>query len=130
MKEPDAGVTKPADVDHSRLHGFLASLASACLTTGTLVKRGLRTISSAGVEAEDVAKFLDTLAERVTSLRSTLTPLDDLQDTYHKKAESQALELEADFREACKGRGWRVDGQWPAIIVERGVNVEIDTRKR
>jgi len=47
-----------------------------------------------------------------------------------RAASAAFLEMEADVRELCEHRGWRVDGQWPRLYVERAVHLEVDDKTR
>lgn len=44
--------------------------------------------------------------------------------------ERRFLELGSDFEQACGSRGWRLDGHWPEIYVERAIPVRIDNNER
>jgi hypothetical protein len=53
-----------------------------------------------------------------------------LQPVIDDAASVALLELESDIRELCVARGWRVDGQWPTLIVERAVEVKLNQNER
>src|SRR5687767_2911991 len=48
------------------------------------------------------------------------------QGVAEEVASVAVLELESDIRDLCRARGWRVDGQWPALIVERAIELRVD----
>lgn len=39
------------------------------------------------------------------------------------------LRLDADFRDACAQRNWKVDGQWPQYYVQRVIRIEVQERE-
>lgn len=40
------------------------------------------------------------------------------------------LELENDIRDLCQARGWRIDGQWPSLIVQTAIDLKVDPEQR
>ncbi|HUJ30707.1 MAG TPA: hypothetical protein VLY23_05465 [Candidatus Acidoferrum sp.] len=40
------------------------------------------------------------------------------------------LELESQIREMCQRHKWRLDGQWPEFVIELGIPIRIDDKKR
>ncbi len=40
------------------------------------------------------------------------------------------LELESDIRDLCRSHGWRIDGQWPTLIIERAVELKVNLDER
>src|SRR5689334_14759636 len=48
-------------------------------------------------------------------LRASIT---EARGRAEEAASIALLELENDIRDLCRSRGWRVDGQWPALIVQ------------
>jgi hypothetical protein len=55
-----------------------------------------------------------------------LVIMESLSDLY----EHQLLTLEGDTRSRLREEGWFVDGEWPQLIVQRGVDVEYDVNAR
>jgi hypothetical protein len=65
--------------------------------------------------------------ERLSGFREAL---DSLRPGVTDALERQFLELDSTFRSTCEQRGWRVDGQWPTLYVERALAVEFNERDR
>ena len=51
-------------------------------------------------------------------------------DALTEAVERLELELEAAIRGLCEQHGWRVDGQWPELFVERAIDLNWDRRSR
>jgi hypothetical protein len=62
-----------------------------------------------------------------TELRQALAHTQGLAD---EAASVAVLELESDIRDICRSRAWRLDGQWPTLIVERAVELKVDSEER
>lgn len=77
-----------------------------------------------------VTKTLGVAAE------SSLLPADVRPSVVEARARAEdassvaLLELENDIRDLCESRGWRVDGQWPTLIVQTAVDVKVDPEQR
>lgn len=69
------------------------------------------------------------LAGRLEELTVSIPKVRELSGVFRDQADRQLLEFEADFREACRVKGWRVDGQWPTLYLERAISVEVDQKK-
>jgi hypothetical protein len=70
------------------------------------------------------------LREHLTTLEKLSLSIADREAAYSDRADRQFLELESAIREACARRGWRVDGQWPTLYVERAITIELSEEKR
>jgi len=53
-----------------------------------------------------------------------------LLDQWRSAASQEFLKIEADLRDACRTRGWQIDGQWPDLYVERGILVHVEEKER
>lgn len=53
-----------------------------------------------------------------------------LLDRWRSVASQEFLKIEADLRDACRTRGWQIDGQWPDLYVERAILVHVDEKAR
>jgi hypothetical protein len=62
-----------------------------------------------------------------TELRAAVARAQALAE---EAASVAVLELESDIRELCRSRGWRVEGQWPTLIIERAVELRVDPDER
>jgi hypothetical protein len=81
---------------------------------------GLARIKNAFARLRDELRGLATLAGQ----------LDAVETSWSERIEREFLEMEAAVRDALKSRGWRVEGQWPKLYVERGIAIEFDERSR
>ncbi len=101
-----------------------------------ITKSLLRALKASGPpsdEAPDAVLLEDCLrkaAALVEELGGLGPALRDKARGATEDAERQFLELEATVRERCGARGWKVDGQWPTLHVERAVTVEFDSKNR
>lgn len=75
-----------------------------------------------------VATWLRRRANAIESTNGLLTPIEGLITAFEDAAREAQLRLEADLREALEQRGWKVDGQWPRLYVERVIRVEVDEK--
>jgi hypothetical protein len=62
-----------------------------------------------------------------TELRAAVARAQELAD---EAAAVAVLELESDIRDLCSSHGWRVDGQWPTLIIETAVELKVDPDER
>jgi hypothetical protein len=62
-----------------------------------------------------------------TDLRAAVAHAQEVAD---QAASVAVLELESDIRDLCRLRRWRIDGQWPTLIVERAVELKVDPAER
>lgn len=80
--------------------------------------------------ASELLDWLESIAD-ITAREVALEHVRErLCEQWKKKAHENLLKLEADLRDSCATRGWRVDGQWPDLYVERGIRVAINESKR
>jgi hypothetical protein len=77
-----------------------------------------------------VKSALTSLREELRGLASLAGQLDAVETSWSERIEREFLEMEAAVREALKSRGWRVEGHWPKLYVERGIAIEFDERGR
>ncbi len=78
----------------------------------------------------NVLRVLNAAREGVSRLNGLAATFDSFQLALKDAAERQLLELDSTIRSACQERGWRVDGQWPTLYVERAVAVEFNEQNR
>ena len=48
------------------------------------------------------------------------------QEVAERAASVAILELESNIRDLCQSRKWRVDGQWPSLIIASAVDLKVD----
>jgi hypothetical protein len=82
---------------------------------------------------EDAAAMVGWL-ESVAPATADLPDLEQrrvlLLDQWRSAASQEFLKIEADLRDACRTRGWQIDGQWPDLYVERGILVHVNEKER
>ena len=72
--------------------------------------------------------------EPVTKQLATLCELSGRAETVRafllRRSEKEILELDADLRQACTAQGWKIDGQWPKLFIERAIGIEFEEKGR
>lgn len=107
---------------------FLAAVEKAARSLISSVTRARKALEGAGEPAQ-VTECLDAMGNELAVLKTLADQGTTLASVYRRETGDRFLRLEADLREACQVRGWRVDGQWPDLFVELGVAVSIDEAK-
>src|SRR5262245_46688521 len=64
---------------------------------------------------------LGPLRDDLRTLRALADQLSFLESSWDERIEREVLEMEATVRDALRARGWRVEGQWPKLYVERAI---------
>lgn len=111
------------------LNPILAQLERSIAALG----RSLKYLKIADGERRDAVgahKAVHQVGEHLAQLELLGPRVRELEAILNERAERQFLEIESAVRRACTERGWRVDGQWPVMYVERAIAVEIDESKR
>lgn len=108
---------------------ILSGLEKAAAAVIQQVKR-IRLADERGADAISAHHAMQDLREHLTALERLSTNVAERERLYSDRADKQFLELESTLRESCTKRGWRVDGQWPTLYVERAVAVEVAEQKR
>jgi hypothetical protein len=117
------------------LGGPISDVAAAVARVEALVAVLSRFVKSArqlaeGQDSTASAKLLRELRRSIESLAPLREQLFMLEQAESERGDQQFLELEANLREGCTRRGWRLEGAWPTLYVERGIQVSIDEGKR
>jgi hypothetical protein len=73
---------------------------------------------------------LGTAKDLLTALKPCIEEWDAITAEWTKALENRFLELASDFERACGARGWRIDGHWPDLYVERAIAVRIHDKER
>jgi hypothetical protein len=92
-------------------------------------RRAIKAISEDADSVIGVTAVRDLMGA-VDALSAVRPQLEAMERELGDAADRQLLELEGALREACRGKGWHVDGVWPTLYVERSVAVEVDPRQR
>jgi len=81
-------------------------------------------------DAVALARTLES-AEKAPPLGADLgSMIASTRSKVERDASTAILELEADLRDVCARRSWRVDGQWPKLYLERAIEFEVDEKRR
>jgi hypothetical protein len=81
-------------------------------------------------DAITLARTLEA-AEQTPSLSVDLiTAIANVRSKVESHASKAILELDADIRDICTRRKWKLDGQWPRLHIERAVDLTVDEKRR
>lgn len=94
-----------------------------------LVRDGRALLKRPETDAPELAGLLRGLLEVLEPLAAATKRARDLAAEADEAAQLGLLRLDADLRDACRDRGWRVDGQWPTLYVAKAIRVDFDERK-
>ena len=84
-------------------------------------------------DERDPVKFARILesAENAKALNADLrSSIAEARSKVDADASRAILEFEADLRDLCARRCWKVDGQWPRLLIERALKLEVDEKRR
>jgi hypothetical protein len=112
--------------DERTLFSELGKRAAAVNAATEDIVQGL----AKGTGLARIKNALAPLRDELRGLASLAGQLDAVETSWSERIEREFLEMEAAVREALKSRGWRVEGQWPKLYVERGIAIEFDERNR
>ena len=91
------------------------------------VSRGLT--SPNALSSNKALKVLQGAAEATVDFPDLEATRQELLAAWTSAADRELNQLEAELKDECAARGWQVEGQWPKLIVERGIDVIIDIKK-
>jgi hypothetical protein len=130
-KRPDVTGRPNTASPKDRLEEWLSAVsASAKQLQQTLVAYRKHLASGAVSDPHLMATWLRGRASSVKAAAGLKAPFEALIEFLDEAARDNVLRLEADLREALVARGWKVDGQWPRLYVERVVRLEMDQNAR
>ncbi len=92
---------------------------------GMLAELGRLSRSGAKGDPFQVARWVETLlsALEISNLKNACG---ELAVQLKERAAEAVMRLDADLRDECGRRGWRLDGQWPRYYVERVIRIDVD----
>lgn len=93
------------------------------------VRLGKKIAATASVPA-GVITPTKNLLEALAKLRASVPALESYLSELEHGATLSFQQLEADLRDDCATRAWHLDGQWPALYVQRAILVQLDERQR
>ncbi len=109
---------------------FAGRLEQRAAALSKVLKLQRRLLKEDMPDSEAIVKWLDLAAESTDGCPAMEKSRAHLLESWRRAASAAFLQLEADLREFCQSHSWRLDGQWPDFIVERGVAVQVDERNR
>jgi hypothetical protein len=107
---------------------FVSTLATRARLIAKLLKKRSRAASAS--DPDRMIGWLQSAAPVTEDWPAIEAERRRILNMWELAASSSLLELEADLRESCRLKNWRVDGQWPDFVVEYGVSVQIDETRR
>src|SRR2546430_1343792 len=114
---PSTPPESPGDDADNKLGGFLAAVEKAARGLADMAKKARTRVAQGAYDAVDAVKWINGLNQRLHDLRALTDEGTRLEGLNQQEAQDQFLQLEARLREACKARGWRVEGEWPELFV-------------
>jgi hypothetical protein len=117
------GNIEPLD---ARTNQFADSLRSHTKKLNAIASR----LSRSGEDAASESELLTSSAACFAEVDELKKASKELAKEWESASVVVFLELESHLRDICCRHNWRLDGQWPEFIVERGVQVRIDEKKR
>jgi len=114
----------------SQVTALLASVSAAAVSVQTAIKTVRGIVADTIVDDEALVDQLTELVRRMEALEQLRSGVGPVCQHLRERADLAKLRLETDLRDAITARGWRVDGRWPILQVERGVAVEVDEKKQ
>jgi hypothetical protein len=109
--------------------GFLDSIDKKARDLSRWLKSAKKANSSSP-DAAAVLAGLRGMAHAVESLSTMTSRIEQAIRYWEREEQRLYMNYETLFREAADKRGWKVDGQWPALFVDRGIAVEFDINKQ
>lgn len=108
---------------------FPADALSAVGKVGDVAKRLSRAASEFDAQiASEAARALEKIRAMLEELATQLPDLRTLMEDAQRRADDAFNQLDTDLREALAAQGWRCDGSWPTLYVERAIAVVIDPK--
>lgn len=113
-----------------RTRDFAATLAGRAIAFTKVVRLQRTLLADDPQNPSDILKWLDESAELTRDCPDLEKIRAALVDPWRRSLSTAILQLDADLRDLCTSRGWRVDGQWPDLVVDYGIAVRVDERER
>jgi len=118
--------------DKSELLANTKTFSEAVATAHKKLSKSVKTIKDTPLETMTpalVVKWLEHLGSSKENQGELSIVVPDALLLGWQHAERQdVMTLEADIRDACAERGWRLDGEWPDLYVECGVHIAVDEK--
>jgi hypothetical protein len=113
-----------------RTNDFVNLLSNRAQALSKLLRAARKWGSQDGYNPERVIEGLETAASATAAWADLEAARTQLLGSWRETLAAALLQLEADLREVCRARGWRLDGQWPDFVVDYGVSIHVDEEAR
>lgn len=113
-----------------RTKDFAAKLAGRAIALTKVVRLQRMLLANDPQNPTDILKWLDESVDVTRDCPDLEKLRAALVDPWRRFLSTAILQLDADLRDLCASRGWRVDGQWPDLVVDYGIAVRVDERER
>jgi hypothetical protein len=123
-KKPSAGA--PEDAAELKVLQELAEQVQKASASITQTREALE----AGSGWSEAYSAWERGAKQLSALYALSGRAEALGAFLSRRSENEFLELEADLRQACAAQGWKIDGQWPKLFIERAIGIEFDEKSR
>jgi hypothetical protein len=107
---------------------FAARLSQLAQSASKAV-RSWRPLENRLDDAERIVQWLEAIVG-IEQSKDLKDARERLLAAWRERLTTALLQLEAELRDLCVTKGWRVDGQWPDFIMNLGVSVHVDGEKR
>src|SRR5438093_12308950 len=92
------------------LHRDTASLLKRVGKRVTELTASLKQYKKAAGSASGIINSLEAIRQAIRSIGELEQSMMSMSEAWRTEVEKEFLQLEADLRQVCNGRGWRVDG--------------------
>src|SRR4051812_48698671 len=80
----------------------------------------------ASAPSDVLVRALQTVSAKLEVLAGLKESVQREVDEIARRDEMEFLQLEANLRDAASQRDWRVEGQWPALYIQRGIDLTVN----
>jgi hypothetical protein len=115
--------------DGSQRAATYSAIERIAAAVSRIAKRAA-TSSAASIDPTSVLTSTRQLRAQLADLHAVASRLAEFETELGGEEAQELMELESSLRAACRDRGWRVEGSWPLLFIERGPSVEIDEAGR
>jgi hypothetical protein len=111
-----------------RTRTFAANLTERSATLSKVLRGARKLLDGDSQSPDAITKWLEATGAVTKDWRAFEDLRRELADSWRQAGSAAFLELEAELRDLCAGRGWRIDGQWPEFVIEYGITVRLDEK--
>jgi hypothetical protein len=123
------GTSSDTNSLESETKEFAARL-SALAQSVSKTMRGWRPLGDRLDDPARIVRWLEAAADTIDKSKDLTAVRERLLEVWREKITTALLQLEAELRDLCATKDWRLDGQWPDFVVNLGIPVHVDDKKR